>query len=367
MNKDKIVERFINYAKISSPSYKEKKFGEVVYNDLKNLGAEIYFDDMSEKCGSDYGNLIAHIKGDLPGESLMFSAHLDTVSPCENIEPVIDNDRIISSGNTILSSDDKAGITAIIEAIKYAKDNNIKHRDLEIVFTIGEEVGLLGSKNLDYSKINSKLCYVLDSDGHPGTVTVKSPAHANVSAEFIGLAKHAGLEPENGISAIQMAAYAINNLNLLRIDSETSANVGTIHGGKADNIVADNCKVTFEIRSLDSNKLNIQLEKMLATIKETADKFGGSVNIQHEIEYDAVSIDLDSDVIKLFKNACSKCGFNFNPVSSGGGADSSNFFGKGIQAVTVGVGMSQVHSTNEFILIDDLVNSAKLVLALITE
>ena len=164
-----------------------------------------------------------------------------------------------------------------------------------------------------------------------------------------------------------MAAYAINNLKLLRIDPESSANVGTIHGGKADNIVADNCKVTFELRSLNSDKLKKYLDEMLKTIEDAAKHFGGSVNLNHEIEYDAVSIDLDSDVIVQFKKACEKCGFEFKPESSGGGADSSNFFGKGIQAVTVGVGMTQVHSINEYILIDDLINSVHLVQALITE
>lgn len=367
MNKDRILKTFMDYAKISSPSYKEHDFANAVISDLEKLGAEIYVDNAGNKCESNQGNIIAYFKGSLPGEPLMLSAHLDTVLPCENIEPVIIDGKITSKGETILSSDDKAGITAIIEAIRYTKENKIPHRNLEVVFTICEEVGLLGSKYLDYSKINSKICYVLDSDGHPGTVTVKSPAHANIKAEFIGLAKHAGLEPEKGISAIQIAAHAINNMRLLRIDSESSANVGTIHGGKADNIVADSCKVTFELRSLNSDKLKVYLEEMLTKINESAKHFGGSVNVVHEIEYDAVSIDLNSEVIRQFKKACDKCGFEFNPESSGGGADSSNFFGKGIQAVTVGVGMSQVHSVNEYILIDDLINSVKLVQALITE
>lgn len=367
MNKEQIINTFIKYAKISSPSYEEKNFADIIINDLKELGAEILIDDCNKKCNSNTGNIIAYIKGELKGNPIMLSAHMDTVLPCDNIEPLILGDKIISKGETILSSDDKAGITSIIEAIRYVKSKGIPHKDIEIVFTVCEEVGLLGSKFLDYSKIKSNICYVLDGDGHPGTVTVKSPAHADIVAEFIGIAKHAGLEPENGISAIQMAADAISKMQLLRIDSDTSANVGTIQGGKADNIVADYCRVTFEARSLNDMKLEKQLKIMLDIINESANKFGGNVNLSHEIAYNAVEVSENTEVIKLFKHACQKANLTFIPESSGGGADSSNYFSNGISAVTIGVGMSKVHSTDEFISIDDLINSTRLVVSLITE
>lgn len=366
MNRDRIINKFIEYAKIYSPSLKEKDFADVLINDLTALGAKITIDNADKKCNGTTGNIIAYIKGTLEGEPILLSSHIDTVVPCENINPIVLEDRIVSDKTTILSSDDKAGITAIIEGIRYVKENNIPHRDIEIAFTIAEEIGLLGSKHLDYSLFNSKIAYVLDSDGAPGSITVQSPAHVDIKATFTGVAKHAGLEPENGISAIQMAADAISNMKLLRVDPETSANVGTIKGGKADNIVAETCVVTFEARSLCNEKVKIQLQHMLDVINNAAKKFGGKVDIEHELAYEAISLSEENPAIELFKKACDKCNFKYVAESSGGGSDASNLSGNGINAACIGVGMQNVHSTEEFILIKDLVNSAKLVTALIT-
>lgn len=362
---NKIVERFINYAKIYSPSYKEKDFATTLIKDLEELGADIVVDDAGKKIGSNCGNLIAFIKGTLDKEPILLSAHMDTVTPCENITPIIDGDKIISNGDTILSADDKAGIVAIIEGIKYAKHNNLPHRDIEIAFMIGEEVGLLGSSNIDYSQFRSKIGYVFDGDGKPGIATVKAPAHANLIATFEGVPAHAGLEPEKGISAIQMAADAISNMRLLRIDEESSANVGTIHGGKADNIVAQNCKVTLEARSLSNEKIELIISEMISILENSANKFGGSVKIERD-QYDALNINSNNIVLEHLKRSCLDCGLEYGEESSGGGSDASNIHASDINCVCVGVGMQKVHSTNEYILIQDLLDSVKLVTSLIT-
>lgn len=361
-----VIDRFLRYTKIYSPSYNEAEFANVLITELKELGLDVEVDDAGGKVGSNTGNIIAFLKGNAPGEPILFSSHMDTVVPCENIEPVIENGTIYSAGNTILSADDKAGVAAIMEALTYIIENKLPHPDIEIVFTICEEVGLLGSANLDYKKLNSKIAYVLDGDGAPGSVTIKSPAHAHIHAEFIGIAKHAGIEPENGISAIQIAAEAIASMKLLRIDSESSANVGTIMGGSADNIVAGKCNVTFEARSLDNDKLEVILATMIDQIEMSAKKFGGEVKISSKTEYEAVSLSENEPVLFRLKKSCEKCNLNYIPEASGGGADASNLYANGINAATLGVGMKEVHSVDEYILVDDILNSEKLVISLMT-
>ncbi|MDO5695467.1 MAG: M20/M25/M40 family metallo-hydrolase [Eubacteriales bacterium] len=364
LNEERIIKRFTDYVKITSPSRKEAGFANVLMNELRACGCTVFMDNAGEAVDGNCGNLIAYKGGSLPGDPILFSAHMDTVTPCEHIEPQIDDGIFRSAGDTILSGDDKAGVVAILEALHYLNEHDIPHRNLEIVFTICEEVGLLGSKHLDVDRLFAKTAYVLDGDGAPGAVTVQSPAHGFIRADFTGLAKHAGLEPENGISAIQMAADAISRMTLLRIDSETSANVGTIHGGAADNIVAESCTATFEARSLDNDKVKIQMAKMKDILKQSAERFGGNVDIHAVIEYPAIALQEEDPVLIRFRAACEEAGFTYRPESSGGGADASNFVQHGIPAATVGVGMKNVHSVDEYLAVQDLLDSVRLTVAL---
>lgn len=365
MNIDNIVSRFLKYVKIPSPSFKEEDFANILIKDLTELGFDVVTDNSGEKVNSNANNIIGYLKGNKDVESIILCSHMDTVTPCYGIEPVIENGVIKSSGNTILSADDKAGIVSIIEGIKYIKDNNIPHGDIEVLFTICEEVGLLGSKNLDYSKIKSKKAFVFDSSGDVGRVIVQGPAQTKIKAIYIGKAAHAGLSPELGVSAIQMASRAINNMKLLRIDEETTANVGTINGGSATNIVADSCEVVFECRSLNDNKINIQIEHMVESIEESANHFGGNVQIDVEHMYPSFNISNDNGILKVIKKAMENTNLIYEPNSTGGGSDSNIFNKNGIDAITLGIGLFNAHSTKECIRIEDLGKTTELVASII--
>lgn len=365
MNRDNIVNKFLDYVKIYSPSYEEGSFADVLKGELLELGFTVSKDNAGEKAGSNTGNIIAYLKGDKDVEPVMFCAHMDTVTPCKDIEPIIEDGIIKSKGNTILSADDKAGIVAIIEGIRHIKENNISHGDIEVVFTICEEVGLYGAKYLDYSSIKSKNAFILDSGGSLGGVIVKGPSQAQIKAKFYGKASHAGLNPEDGISAIQMAARAIDRMNLLRIDEETTANVGTIKGGMATNIVADYAEVHFEARSLDGEKLNKQVKHMVYTLSMAGKDFDSKVEIEVENSYPPFSIDENSQVLKIAEKAMKNAGLEYVPRSTGGGSDTNIFNGNGINAVTLAIGMYKAHSVDEFISIDDLIKSTEVVASII--
>lgn len=365
MNKDRIVNKFLDHVKIYSPSLEERDYAKVLKKELEDLGFDVYEDDVGEKVGSNSGNLIGYLKGTKDAEPIMLCAHMDTVTPCKNIEPIIEDGIIKSKGNTILSADDKAGIVAILEGIRYVKENNISYGDIEVVFTIGEEIGLLGSKNLDYSKIKSKNAIILDSGGPVGGVIVQGPAQAEISAKFHGKAAHAGLNPEKGISAIQVASRAIDSMKLLRIDEETTANVGTIKGGAATNIVADYTEVMFEARSLNDEKLKNQVDHMVDTLSKAGEDFGAKVDIEVEDTYPTFHLEENHPILTLIKDAMDKIGVEYNPTSTGGGSDTNIFNGKGVNAATLAIGMYNAHGTDEYISVEDLVKSTELVAAII--
>jgi len=365
MDREFIVSQFLDYVKISSPSYKEGNFAHALRKDLEEIGFEVIVDDAGVKANSDTGNLIGYLKGNKDVESIMFCAHMDTVTPCVNIQPIIENGIIKSSGNTILSADDKAGIIGILEGIRYIRENSIPHGDIEVVFTICEEVGLYGSKYLDYSKLKSKMLFVLDASGEIGGVNVQGPAQAQIHAKFHGKAAHAGLSPEKGINAIQVASRAIDGMNLLRIDEETTANVGTIKGGMATNIVADYAEVEFEARSLSEEKLNKQVKHMVYTISKAAKDFDAKVDITVENSYPTFKLDEDEPILKIVEKAMNKINIPYMPKATGGGSDTNIFNGKGLKAVTLGVGMFNAHSVDEYIAVNDIIKTAELVAAIV--
>ena len=366
MNNDRLITQFLDYVKIASPSTKEGNFAKVLRADMESIGFEVIVDDAAGiKAKSDVGNLIGYLKGTKNVAPIIFCAHMDTVTPCENIEPIIEDGIIKSAGNTILSGDDKAGIVSILEGIRHIKENNIPHGDIEVVFTVCEETGLLGSKYLDYSKVKSKMAFILDSGGDVGEVIVQGPAQNQIFAEFHGRAAHAGLSPEKGISAIQVASRAIDRMTLLRIDEETTANVGTIRGGAATNIVADYAAVEFEARSLDEAKLDKQTKHMVETIEEAAKDFNAKVDVRVENSYPVFTVAEDEPILEVLKKAMEKIDLKYNPTSTGGGSDTNIFNGKGISTVTLGIGMKNAHSVDECIAVDDIIKSAELVAEII--
>ncbi len=365
MNREKIVEKFIEYVKIDSPSFEEKNFALVVKEDLENLGCEVVFDGSKEKTGSNTGNLIARLKGNPSFEPIMFSAHLDTVSPGLNIEPLIKDGCIYSKGATILAGDDKSGIVAILEGLAYVVENNIDHGDIEIVLTTCEESGLLGSSNLDYSLISSKMAFVLDGGGDVGKVFNQGPAQTLLDVDFYGKSAHAGLNPEDGISAIQVAARAIDSMELLRIDEDTTANVGIIQGGRATNIVTDLVNVQIECRSLVQEKLTKQVDSIVASINSACEAFNTKADIKIIPKYPVFSLKEDHRLIGLVTKALKNIGIEAEILATGGGSDTNNYNGRGISSVILSTGMENVHTTDEFISIDNLVKSTELVVSII--
>ncbi|MDO4711767.1 MAG: M20/M25/M40 family metallo-hydrolase [Peptostreptococcaceae bacterium] len=365
IDQKRLVESFMQYVQISSPTRSEKEFAEFLKMELEMLGLSVEMDDTMEETGSNCGNLLATLKGDGKGEPIIFSCHMDTVSPGVGVKPILADGVIRSDGTTILGGDNKAGIAAIVEAIRVIKENNIPHGDIHLAFSVYEEGGLKGAKALDYSRFGARHAFVLDSGGDPGQVIVQGPAQDKLNFTVKGKAAHAGVAPEEGISAIMIAAEAIANMKLLRIDSETTANIGRIEGGSVTNIVTEEVYVTAEARSLVDHKLEAQSKHMIDCFEKAAQKFGGSVEVEHNRMYSSFKVDENDEIVRNVFDAFENMGIKAFTQASGGGSDTNIINGKGITAINLGIGERKAHSLDEHMYVKDLVSSAQLVVEIV--
>ncbi|PYG85888.1 tripeptide aminopeptidase [Ruminiclostridium sufflavum DSM 19573] len=365
VNRTRLVDEFIELVKIDSLSRKERKMCDALKQKLAALGYSPAEDDAGEKIGGECGNIICNVKGSKAVPAVLITAHMDTVVPGIGKKPVIDGDIIRSDGTTILGGDDISGVAVILEALKVLKENNIQHGDIQIAFTIAEEIGLMGAKNMDFSKIYAKYGFILDSDGKIGCAAVNAPSQNKIHAVIKGKTAHAGIEPENGISAISIAADAVSNMRLGRIDEETTANIGVINGGSATNIVCDRVEIEGEARSRQQSKLEAQTIHMKECFEKAAEKWNGQVEFNTQLEYPSFSIGKEADIIKILEAAAAKCGLDFEAISTGGGSDTNIFNSKGIESVDLSIGMTMVHSVNEQISITDMEKAAEFLISII--
>ena len=346
---DRLVERFCEMVRIDSESGSEARFIEATKRQLEA--------ELSAKCVLDeHGNLVAKIpaKGATGGAPIFLAAHADTVKPGVGIEPIVEDGVVRSKGETILGADDKAGLAAIIEAVLTAE----QRPPVEIVVTLGEEVGLVGARHLDLSLLDAKRGIIADSDAL-NEVIIGGPTHASVDVEIVGKAAHAAA-PEHGVSAIRVAAQAITRFEEGKLDDETVANVGTIHGGMIRNGVPECVTIEAECRSLDHGKCLKQAETMKAAFEETATAVGATANVRVRIEYEASRTPEDSGIVRLAKEAIAAAGLEPETEVILGGTDALILSGRGLETAVIGVGGEAAHSTDERIRVADLEKASEI-------
>jgi len=366
VNEKRLVDSFIELVKIDSISREEIKVTNYLIAKIKEMGLEVTVDKTEKYTNSNSGNIIARLKGNIKNvPTIMFAAHMDTVSPGKNIQPISENGKIFSLENTILGGDDKAGIAIILEAIQLIIENKIPCGDIEVVFTVCEEIGLLGAKNLDISQLKAEMGFILDSGGDPGEIITTAPFHNAIEFTFYGKAAHSGANPEKGINAIQVAGIALSRMKLGRIDEETTTNIGIISGGKATNIVPDEVILKGEARSRDEKKLEYQTEQLKKICEDTAEEFSTKVYVEIDREYDGYHFSPKSKIIKTALEAGKNIGLPTILKPSGGGSDVNVFNKRGLSTVDLGIGMKEVHTVDEYILTKNMVQATEYLLSLI--
>ena len=375
-DKDKLVREFCELVEIDSESLKEREMADAIKKMLLDLGFEVTEDDAGKKTGGTAGNLYAVLKGDPEAEPILFSGHMDTVKPGIGKKALIDEKgRITGNGQTVLGADDLSGVVEIMEGIRLAKAAEAGRAaecassgigDIEILFTIGEEIYGVGASAFDYGRLRSKNAYVLDLTGAPGEAAVKAPTIVSFEAVVTGKPAHAGFEPEKGINAGIAAMRACNRVQQGHIGDMT-VNIGTISGGKATNIVMEECVVRGEVRGFDHEAVLDKVLEIGNIFCLEGDTVGASVKFSHKVCIKAFDIPEDRPVVRRFVSACEKLDLPGNLIRTHGGSDNAVYVDRGIDGIVLSCGMYDVHSVGEYSFVEDLVIGAELVEALILE
>ena len=343
---DRLGETFVRLCEIPSPSGSEGHVAEYVTGELRTLGLDVTEDGTAAETGAGCGNLVARIPGPPGAATVMLCAHLDTVPVADRIEVELEDGFYRNRRETILGADDKAGVAVLVELARRLTERGAP-AGCELVFTAGEEVGLRGARAFDVAALDSSFGFVLDHAAPLGRMVLAAPTYYHVHAEFLGRSAHAGISPEHGRSAIAAAAAAIGAMQLGRIDEETTANVGAIHGGSAANVVPEGCVIEAEVRSLDDAKASEGVRRMVDAITYAASAAEVDVDTTVEEHFRAYRIADDHPAVGLAAAALRDCGVNPVPTSTGGGSDASAFEAKGFRCVNLAIGVERNHTPYE--------------------
>ncbi|MGE5259011.1 MAG: M20/M25/M40 family metallo-hydrolase [Hyphomicrobiales bacterium] len=373
VNAERLAETFRSLAATGSVSRREGALAADLRRRLEVLGAEVWVDDTAAKTGSDTGNLFARLEGTSNGPALLLNAHMDTVQPGEGVSVQFGDGVFTSNGQTILGADDKSAIAVILEALNVLRERReVPHGPVEIVLTTCEEVGLAGARHLDFSRVTAPFGYTLDGSDTDGII-VQAPSANRFEIRVIGKDAHAGAHPEQGINAIHLAAKAMAELTIGRIDRETTCNIGRIEGGTATNIVPPLVTLQGEARSHDETKLENVTSGILAAFERivAAEREGRSpdglprLETRVERSYSATRIPVEHPLVGLAQRAAQGLGRSLRTKISGGGSDANIFFEKGIPLGILGTGMREIHTVREHVRLDDMIRATELLLEII--
>jgi tripeptide aminopeptidase len=357
---------FLELAAISSPSRHERAVTDICIAYLRDLGLEPH-EDAPPRPGDEAGNVICRIPP-TAGETatpILLCAHVDTVEPTAPIEPVVVDGVVSNKRDTILGGDNKAAVASMLEAVRRIVSEGRPHAGIELVLSVQEETGLHGVKALDCSQFAARIGYVYDHAAPIGGIVTSCPSQYSIDATFLGRSAHAGIAPEEGRNAIAAAAHALAELRFGRLDDETTANVGTIAGGVARNIVADRCEVRLEVRSRDHERALKECQAMLDALAHAANAADCELETTATQEYRAYRLRRSDPVVQVAWSALEACGFEPSQLATGGGADAHLFNERGIPCANLGNGMELIHTPDERIRVADIEAMVDVTLALV--
>lgn len=340
-----MLDRFARLCAIPSPTGSERAIADEVLAELRGLGIEAMEDGAAQRARAGAGNLIARLPGREEGWVAFFS-HLDTVPHEGPIEVVEEAGAFRSAGDTILGADNKAAVAVLVElAARHAADPAAL--GLELVFTVAEEDGLRGAKELDVASLRSPFGYAVDHATPIGEVIVAAPTYKRLLATFRGQEAHAGINPEDGHSAIAAAAGAVAQMKLGRLDEETTANVGVIEGGTASNVVAGECRILGEARSIDGERAAAVIGEMVDACTWSAGEMDCDVDIEVIEMFKGYRQDPASPSVSAAATALRRRSHEPRLVATGGGSDANALVASGFECVLLANGTEANHTPHE--------------------
>ena len=339
-------DRFVRLCEIASPTGSERAMADAVRAELKALGLEVAEDHAAEPARAGAGNLIARLPGSGTGW-VSFFAHLDTVPHEGQIDVELVDGVFRSAGDTILGADNKAAVAVLIALATRAVKSGPPPAGLELVFTVAEEDGLRGARELDVSSLRAPFGYVLDHASPIGEVITRAPSYHRVTAHFEGLEAHAGIRPEDGHSAIEAAAEAVTAMQLGRVDPGTTTNAGVIHGGTASNVVAGTCRLECEARSLDDDAAVSATQMLVDSCTRAASEGQCDVDIEVAQMFRGYKLAPSDPPLGVARAALTKCGHTPREVATGGGSDANALISQGYPCLLLANGTEANHTPQE--------------------
>jgi tripeptide aminopeptidase len=351
---------------IPGVSGKERAVSERIVHWLRGAGCPadaIAFDAAHTKTPlrGEVGNLIVKLPGTLPGPRRLLMAHMDTVPVCLGAKPVVRGGHVVSADpKTGLGGDDRAGVSVVLSTALEILRRGLPHPPLTLLFAIQEEVGLYGARFVKAADLGRpKLAFNFDG-GAVEKITVGATGGYRMDIVIEGLASHAGVAPEKGVSAIAIAALAIATLveqgwhGLVAKDGKRgTSNVGTIQAGAATNVVAESATLRAEARSHDAafrGRIVKAIEKAFADAARkvrSVDGKAGRVTFDGHLDYEAFRLDAAEPCVVAAQQAVRAVGLTPRLDISNGGLDANWMFANGVPTVTLGCGQMEIHTTQE--------------------
>lgn len=343
---------------IANPSKGEAEIRQFILDTalgFKNLDLETHVDEI--------GNLLIRVKGKKSETAkIAFCAHLDSVPPCEGItfEEVADPVEgliIKPTSETILGTDDKSGIAVILALLKRLSEDALQnYQTVEFLFSVQEEIGICGTKALDFSQVQAEHIIVLDGEGRAGQIFNAGMSRQAITVSVYGKACHAGFPEGGGINAIQLMADVLTGFpESGRLSDITTFNMGLIDGGNSINTVASFCKLNAELRSFDDAVLQTLNHQMISACEAVETKHQGSkITCDIQTAYPVFTVPEDSFVVDICKQAAIAVSVEPQVLPMLIGSDAHIFNLRGKHAIVLGMGFSKSHTSREFIRLNDL-------------
>ncbi|MEM6470717.1 MAG: M20/M25/M40 family metallo-hydrolase [Planctomycetota bacterium] len=384
---DQAIDRFVKLTAIEGRSGQEAAVAEHISQILIEAGLDkrnIRFDgaETRTRLKGDCGNLIVELPGtDSDRPSTLLSAHMDTVPVCLGSRPVVEGDYVISDSETGLGADNRSGCCAVLTAAVERLRSGIEDlAPAKLLFTIQEEVGLEGARHLDVSSLGQIDRAINFDGGNVDKLTTGAIGGERMEIQITGLPAHAGLAPQEGISAIVIAAKAIASLDeqkwLGRVEKESgkgTSNVGVIQGGEATNVVTPELFLKAEARSHQAEFRTEIVRNIREAFEQAASQVTndsgvtGSVTFESHVDYESFRLDDDDPSVVAAEKCLKAIGREPFRAVANGGLDANWLFRHGIHAVTIGCGQLNIHTADEKLFIPDYLDACRLATAMICE
>lgn len=350
--------------------------------------SDILFDTVNERIPvpTQTGNLLVHLPGTRPGRRILFSTHLDTVPLCRGAKPIKQGDRIVTDGTTALGGDNRTGCAVLVTLVETLLKNNLPHPAISLLFTVREESGLHGARELNPSDlVGSATCYNVDGKLASELMT-GAVGQTNWEVSIRGKASHAGVAPEKGISATLVASLALAEAHrngwfgkVVKGGQFGTSNVGifggkggTVAAGDATNVVTDYVYIKGEARSPDAAFAATIAEGYRAAFEKAKGEVKDDTGATAEVEFKAVAsyppfkLEEDEEVVQRAVKAVKALGLEPTFIFSNGGLDANWLVKHGVPTVTIGAGQYEIHTVNEYVDLPEFFQGCRLAVLLAT-